>query len=71
MTISTTDTLTARQVEIINLVCEGDSDKQIAANLGISVSTVRKHTEAVFRKLNVQNRVQAVRAAVRSGWVTL
>jgi DNA-binding NarL/FixJ family response regulator len=55
--------LTARQVEILALVAEGLSSKEIADRLFISKRTVDFHLSETFDRLEVSNRVQALRAA--------
>lgn len=52
--------LTARQLEILELLSEGLIYKEIAAKLFLSVETVRKHTYHVYDKLHVSNRVAAI-----------
>lgn len=52
--------LTARQAEILGLICTGVSNKEISKQLGISVHTVKLHVSAVLDILGVQNRQQAV-----------
>jgi len=59
------DNLTPRQLNIISLVAEGMPNKLIADTLGITEGTVKQHLKAIFKKLNVQNRTQAVQAAHR------
>ncbi len=51
--------LTPRESEILKLVADGQGNKLIARNLGISVGTVKLHVKAVLRKLNVHSRVEA------------
>jgi len=51
--------LTARQVEILNLVSQGLSNKHIAEKLYISENTVKKHINSIFKILKVKNRIQA------------
>ena len=51
--------LTARQKQVLDLVAEGKSNKQIALALGISEGTVKVHVNAAFRALGVHNRVSA------------
>lgn len=51
--------LTARQKEVLNLVAEGKSNKQIAWALAIAEGTVKVHVNAAFRSLGVHNRVNA------------
>jgi DNA-binding NarL/FixJ family response regulator len=52
--------LTARQIEIMRWVHEGKSNIEISMVLGISALTVKNHVQKILRKLNVQNRTQAV-----------
>jgi DNA-binding NarL/FixJ family response regulator len=51
--------LTSREREVGELLAEGLATKAIAARLGISLHTVRRHTERIFRKLCVQSRTLA------------
>jgi DNA-binding NarL/FixJ family response regulator len=55
--------LTPQQMRILQLVCEGKLNKQIAYNLGIAETTVKAHISAILRKLGVQSRTQAVLVA--------
>lgn len=59
--------LTAREKAVLKLLVKGQTNKEIAATLGISPSTVRRHLENMLRKLNLTNRVQAAVFAVRMG----
>lgn len=52
--------LTARQVDVLRLLATGQSNKVIARDLGLSVSTVKVHLNTVFRALGARNRVEAV-----------
>ncbi len=52
--------LTRQQAKILQLVCEGRLNKQIAYELGIAETTVKAHVTAIMRKLGVQSRTQAV-----------
>jgi two-component system nitrate/nitrite response regulator NarL len=56
--------LTPREREILCLLAEGQSNKVIARNLGISDGTVKLHVKAILRKLNVHSRVEAAVIAV-------
>jgi len=56
--------LTPREMEILCLLSEGQSNKVIARNLGISDGTVKLHVKAILRKLNVHSRVEAAVMAV-------
>lgn len=60
-------TLSARQREVLQCLLRGMSAKQIARALGISDGTVKSHTVAVFRALNVSSRAQVVLEAHRRG----
>jgi two-component system, NarL family, nitrate/nitrite response regulator NarL len=55
--------LTARQVEVLTLISEGNPNKTIATKLALSEKTVKAHITAIFRALNVVNRTQAAAAA--------
>jgi len=59
--------LTARQSEVLALLCQGLSNKTISRRLAISASTVKVHVGAIFRELRVHNRLQAVLAARQLG----
>lgn len=55
--------LSAREIELLEQLKEGLSYEQLAGNLCISVGTVRKHIENIYRKLQVNNKMHAVRIA--------
>ena len=59
--------LTPRETEILALLAEGQSNKAIARNLGISDGTVKLHVKAILRKLEVHSRVEAAVMAVEHG----
>lgn len=59
--------LTPRETEILGLLAEGQSNKTIARNLGISDGTVKLHVKAILRKLEVHSRVEAAVMAVEHG----
>lgn len=59
--------LTPRETEILSLLAEGQSNKVIARNLGISDGTVKLHVKAILRKLNIHSRVEAAVLAVEHG----
>jgi two-component system, NarL family, response regulator len=61
--------LSAREVEVLRLVVEGLSNKEIASNLSITESTVKNHV--ILGKLKVKDRTQAATTALRRGIVTL
>ena len=57
--------LTARQWQVLDLLCEGGTTEEIAATLTISPETVRSHVKGIFRRLNVRSREEAVAVACR------
>lgn len=61
--------LTPREIEVLNLVAQGASDKQIAAALVISPKTARNHVERIYAKIGVSNRIGASMYALRHGLV--
>jgi DNA-binding CsgD family transcriptional regulator len=63
------DKLTAREREILRLLVEGRSDKEIAAALGSSPRTVSKHVASIREKLNAPSRTAAATLAVRFGHI--
>ncbi|MDD3518608.1 MAG: response regulator [Chromatiales bacterium] len=65
------DSLTPRETEILQLLAEGQSNKVIARNLGISDGTVKLHVKAILRKLGVHSRVEAAVLAVQQGVRTI
>lgn len=60
--------LTPRQRDVMRCLLQGDSNKLIARRLGLAESSVKTHVEAIFRRLGVSNRTQAVAAASRLGF---
>ncbi len=63
--------LTPREVEILDCVAQGNSNKEIARILNISDQTVKNHITSILRKLAVNDRTQAVIYALRHGWIKL
>jgi len=63
--------LSARELEVLKLIVEGMSNKEIAASLAITESTVKNHVNSILSKLNVKDRTQAATTALRRGIVTL
>lgn len=64
------DALTLRQREVLRLVAEGNSTKQIATRLGLSAKTVEAHRAAIMERLDIHDLAGLVRFAIRSGLVT-
>ena len=63
------DKLSQRQRDVLYFMCQGYNNKKIASALNISLNTVRNHIDAIFEKLDVNNRIQAVLVALEAGWV--
>jgi DNA-binding NarL/FixJ family response regulator len=63
------DGLTAREAEVLALVAEGLSNKEIAARLHIGAATVKTHINNLFGKIGVRDRAQAVRYAYQHGLI--
>lgn len=61
--------LSPRQLDVLRLLRDGRRYKQIAAELGLSDSTVRSHTNVAYRRLGVSDRAQAVLQASARGWI--
>lgn len=61
--------LTKREIEVLTLVIEGNSSKQVADHLYVSKRTVDFHLANIYHKLGVTNRVQAFREATRRGLI--
>ena len=62
--------LSQRQVEVLNLVSEGYSNREAAAMLGVSENTVKTHMKRIFRQLNVNTRAACVRRAQSLGLIS-
>jgi two-component system NarL family response regulator len=65
------DGLSRRELEILQLLATGQSNKAIARLSGITEGTVKFHVTAIMTKLEVKSRTEAVAVAVRRGWITL
>lgn len=63
--------LSPREMEILQFVVRGLSNKEIATELRISHQTVKNHMTSILKKLNVQDRTQAAVTALRHGWVRI
>jgi DNA-binding NarL/FixJ family response regulator len=62
-----TDPLTSREREILQLIAEGQTTKEIAWRLGLSVKTVESHRINLMRKLDIHEMATLVRYAIRRG----
>lgn len=67
----TSDPLTKREVEVLQLVAQGHSNQEIAADLTISGATVRTHVSNILSKLHLASRTQAALYALREGLASL
>lgn len=63
--------LTPRQREVLNLIADGKSNKEIASLLGLSDGTVKTHISSILRTLDANNRTQAILVASRMGILQL
>jgi DNA-binding NarL/FixJ family response regulator len=66
---SKSERLTSREAEVLQLVAEGFANKQIAAELSISIKTVEKHRQQAMNKLNIHDIAGLTRYAMAKGWV--
>ncbi|MFN7921921.1 MAG: response regulator transcription factor [Bryobacteraceae bacterium] len=64
------DTLTGREREILTMIAEGKTNKEIANTLNLSVYTVESHRGSVMEKLNLHNTGDIVRFAIRNGLIS-
>jgi DNA-binding NarL/FixJ family response regulator len=65
----TSESLTSRETEVLRRLADGLTTEQIAADLYVSVNTVRNHVNNIIRKLNVHSRLEAVSFAIRNGLI--
>ena len=63
--------LTNRELQVLELLADGLSNKAIASRLAVSDETIKFHVSAIFGKLGVSNRTEAVRQAMRRCLVTV
>ena len=61
--------LTSRELEVLQLIAEGKTNKESAAELGIGVKTVEKHREHLMQKLNIHDTAGLTRYAITNGMV--
>jgi len=67
----TRDLLTGRETEVLRLVAQGCSNRQVSERLGISEATVRTHVSSILSKLKLSSRTQAALYALREGLASL
>lgn len=63
------DTVTPRELEVLRLIAWGFSNKEIAAQIDVSVKTVEAHKANAMRKLEMRSRIDIVRYAILNGWL--
>ena len=59
--------LTSREIEVLQLIAEGEANKQIASELGIGIKTVEKHREHLMQKLDIHDTAGLTRYAIGAG----
>ena len=64
------DSLSAREIQVLQLVAEGKSNKNIGEDLGLSALTVKSHLARIARKLGTGDRAEMVATALRSGAIS-
>ena len=65
------DYLSERELEVLKLAAKGMSNKEIAAQLSLSVRTIQSHLSHIFDRLGVSSRTEAVLRALKEGWLSL
>ncbi|MEW5960777.1 MAG: response regulator transcription factor, partial [Chloroflexota bacterium] len=65
------DLLTSREREVLQLLAEGLSNRDIAEELNISIKTVESHRSNIMNKLEVNSKAELIKYALRKGWATL
>lgn len=63
--------LTRRECQVLQLLSEGESNRQISKSLVISEKTVKNHVSNILQKMDVEDRTKAVIMAIRNGWVEI
>ncbi|GAF24227.1 LOW QUALITY PROTEIN: two-component system response regulator [Bacillus sp. JCM 19047] len=63
-----TNPLTDREGQVIQLIAEGKSTKEVADHLNIKTGTVRNYVSVIYEKLNVTNRIEAISLIQEKGW---
>ncbi len=64
------DTLSQREKEVFKMIADGDTSKEVAEKLFVSVSTVKSHRNSIMKKLRVNDMAGLIKAAIRKGVVT-
>ena len=69
ITLPESNPLTPRETEVLRLIADGLSNKQVAERLDISVATIKTHVEDILKKLSATDRTQAAVKALRQGFI--
>ena len=69
MTAPARPALNEKQAEILRLISDGFSNREIAGRIHLSENTVKSHLQEIFSKLGVRNRVEAAVTALRKGLI--
>jgi two-component system, NarL family, response regulator YdfI len=67
--VETTEALTQREIEVLQMLAQGLGNKAIASRLSISEHTVKFHISSIFTKLNASSRTEAVMLGLRQGFI--
>jgi DNA-binding NarL/FixJ family response regulator len=70
-TLSDNSCLTNREREILQLIAEGESTKEIAFKIGVSIKTAETHRQQIMKKLNLHSVAELTRYAIREGLTPL
>jgi len=62
-------TLTPSEIEIVKLIADGLTTKEIASRRNISYHTVNTHRKNIFRKVEVSNASELIMLAIKAGWI--
>jgi DNA-binding NarL/FixJ family response regulator len=68
---SVVEPLTSREIELLQLLALGLTNKQIAVQLGISTHTVKFHLSSIFSKMGTTNRTETVKLGLQMGYILL
>ena len=71
VTVNSVEHLTNRELEVLKLAARGMNNRDIAAELGVGLRTVKGHLMTIFDKMSVKSRTEAVLKALKQGWVRL
>ena len=61
--------ITGREKQILNLIAQRMTNKQVSEKLGLSIYTIESHCTKIYRKLNVSDRFEAIEIAIKQGLI--